>query len=66
MRLSHTRLVTANNACLAVFRDYSEERVRKYIAPDIIQHKPFVSTGRNALIAFLPALKKKWTTYTCA
>ena len=65
MRLSRTRLVTANNACLALFRDYSEEGVRKYIAPDIIQHNPFVPTGRNALIAFLPALKKKGITYTC-
>ncbi len=54
----------ANNAFLALFRDYSEEGVRKYIAPDIIQHNPFVPTGRDALIGFLPALKKSGITYT--
>lgn len=54
----------ANNAFLALFRDYSEEGVRKYIAPDIIQHNPFVPTGRDALIGFLPALKKSGISYT--
>lgn len=54
----------ANNAFLALFRDYSEEGVRKYIAADIIQHNPFVPTGRDALIGFLPALKKSGIAYT--
>lgn len=54
----------ANNAFLALFKDYSEEGVRTYIAPDIIQHNPFVPTGRDALIGFLPALKKSGITYT--
>jgi predicted SnoaL-like aldol condensation-catalyzing enzyme len=56
--------VAANNAFLALFRDYSEEGVRKYIAADIIQHNPFVPTGRDALIGFLPALKKSGIAYT--
>ncbi|MFM9878791.1 MAG: nuclear transport factor 2 family protein [Burkholderiaceae bacterium] len=54
----------ANNAFLALFKDYSAEGVRKYIAADIIQHNPFVPTGRDALIGFLPALKQSGITYT--
>ena len=54
----------ANNAFLALFKDYSAEGVRKYIAPDIIQHNPFVPTGRDALIGFLPALKQSGIAYT--
>ena len=53
----------ANNAFLALFADYSEEGVRKYIAPDIVQHNPFVPTGRDALIGFLPGLKASGITY---
>ena len=49
---------------MALFKDYSEEGVRKYIAEDIIQHNPFVPTGRAALIGFLPALKASGITYT--
>jgi predicted SnoaL-like aldol condensation-catalyzing enzyme len=54
----------ANNAFLALFKDYSEEGVKKYIATDFIQHNPFVPSGRDALIGFLPALKKSGITYT--
>jgi predicted SnoaL-like aldol condensation-catalyzing enzyme len=54
----------ANNAFLALFRDYSEEGVKKYIHPNLIQHNPFVPTGRDALIGFLPALKQSGITYT--
>ena len=54
----------ARNAFVALFKDYSEEGVRKYIAEDIIQHNPFVPTGRAALIGFLPALKASGITYT--
>ncbi|HOE41758.1 MAG TPA: nuclear transport factor 2 family protein [Rhodoferax sp.] len=54
----------ANNAFLALFRDYSEEGVRKYIAADIIQHNPFVPIGRDALIGFSLTLKKMGITYT--
>jgi hypothetical protein len=44
----------ANNAFLALFRDYSEEGVKKYIHEEFIPHNPFVPTGRDALIGFLP------------
>ncbi len=54
----------ANNAFLALFRDYSEEGVKKYIHADLIQHSPFVPTGRAALIAFLPGLKQSGIKYT--
>ena len=54
----------ADNAFLALFRDYSEEGVRDCIDTDMIQHNPFVPTGRDALIGFLPALKASGITYT--
>ena len=54
---------SANNAFLALFRDYSEEGVRAYIHPSYIQHNPFVPTGRDALIGLLPALKASNITY---
>lgn len=54
----------ANNAFLALFKDYSEEGVRRHIAADIIQHNPFVPTGRDALIGFLPGLKQSGIEYT--
>ncbi len=54
----------ANNAFLALFKDYSEEGVRRYIHPDLVQHNPTVPTGREALIGFLPALKASGITYT--
>jgi predicted SnoaL-like aldol condensation-catalyzing enzyme len=54
----------ANNAFLALFKDYSEEGVKKYIHADIIQHNPFVPTGRDVLIGFLPALKQSGISYT--
>jgi predicted SnoaL-like aldol condensation-catalyzing enzyme len=54
----------ANNAFVALFTDYSEEGVRKYIAEDMIQHNPFVPTGRDALIGFLPGLKASGIAYT--
>lgn len=53
----------ALGAFQALFTDYSEEGVRKYIAEDIIQHNPFVPTGRDALIAFLPGLKASGITW---
>lgn len=55
---------TANNAFLALFRDYSEEGVKKYFHPNYIQHNPNVPTGRDALIGFLPSLKQSGITYT--
>lgn len=63
-RKSETLKEVANNTSFALFRDYSEDCVRKYVHPDIIQHNPFVPTGRDALIDFLPALKASGTTYT--
>jgi len=54
----------ANNAFLALFKEYSEESVKKYINSDFIQHNPFVPTGRDALIGFLPGLKQSGITYT--
>jgi predicted SnoaL-like aldol condensation-catalyzing enzyme len=54
----------ANNAFVALFTNYSEEGVRNYIAPDLIQHNPFVPTGRDALLGFLPALKQSGIVYT--
>jgi len=54
----------ANNAFLALFSDYSEESVKKYIHPDLIQHNPFVPTGRDALIGFLPTFKQTGIKYT--
>lgn len=54
----------ANNAFLALFRDYSADGVRTFIAPDLIQHNPGVPTGRDALIGFLPAFKQTGITYT--
>jgi predicted SnoaL-like aldol condensation-catalyzing enzyme len=54
----------ANSAFLALFSDYSEEGVRKYIDSNIVQHNPYVPTGRDALIGFLPTLKKSGITYT--
>ena len=54
----------ADNAFLALFRDYSEEGVRQYIEADLVQHNPFVPTGRDALIGFLPVLKETGISYT--
>lgn len=54
----------ALGAFRALFTDYSEEGVRRHIAADIIQHNPFVPTGRDALIAFLPGLKASGITLT--
>lgn len=54
----------AENAFLALFRDYSEEGVRQYIAADMVQHNPSVPTGRDALIGFLPALRETGISYT--
>jgi predicted SnoaL-like aldol condensation-catalyzing enzyme len=54
----------ALSAFQALFTDYSEEGVRTYIAEDIVQHNPFVPTGRDALIGFLPALEASDITWT--
>ncbi|MGJ3264306.1 MAG: nuclear transport factor 2 family protein [Salinarimonas sp.] len=54
----------ALSALQALFTDYSEEGVRTYIAEDIIQHNPFVPTGREALIDFLPTLEASGITWT--
>ncbi len=48
----------------ALFTDFSAEGVAMYIAEDTIQHNPFVPTGRNALIGFLPGLKASRIAYT--
>ncbi len=47
----------------ALFRDYSEQGVRQVFAEGIIQHNPYVPTGRDALLGLLPMLKKAGTTY---
>lgn len=47
----------------ALFKDYSEAGLREVFAPDIIQHNPYVPTGRDALLGFLPVLQKAGTTY---
>ncbi|MGX9355876.1 nuclear transport factor 2 family protein [Roseobacteraceae bacterium S113] len=54
----------ALSALQALFTDYSEEGVRTYFSPDVIQHNPFVPTGRDALIAFLPGLEASGITWT--
>ena len=54
----------ALGAFQALFTDYDEEGVRTYIAADIVQHNPFVPTGRDALIRFLPALEASGITWT--
>ena len=54
----------ALSAFQALFTDYSEEGVRTYIAADIVQHNPFVPTGRDALIGFLPSLEASAITWT--
>ncbi len=54
----------ANNAFLAIFRDYSADEVKKYIAPNFIQHNPTVPDGRDGLISLLPTLKQFGTRYT--
>lgn len=54
----------ALGAFQALFTDYSEEGVRTYIHPEIVQHNPFVPTGREALIGFLPALEASGITWT--
>ncbi len=45
---THILKAAANNAFLALFRDYSDDGVRTYIDADHIQHNPFVPTGREA------------------
>lgn len=47
----------------ALFKNYSEEGVKNVFTEDIIQHNPFVPTGRDALLGFLPTLEKLGTTY---
>ena len=53
----------AINAFNALFRDYSEDGVKNVFAEDIIQHNPFVPTGRDVLLQFVPMLKEAGTTY---
>lgn len=36
----------------ALFKNYSEEGVKNVFTEDIIQHNPFVPTGRDALLGF--------------
>ena len=54
----------AGSAFQALFRDYSEDGVQAYIHADLVQHNPFVPTGRAALIAFLPGLQASGIGYT--
>ena len=54
----------AENAFLAIFKNYNEQELTKNISRDIIQHNPFVATGRDALIKLLPTLKKTGISYT--
>ncbi len=53
----------AISAFNALFRDYSDEGLKDVFAEDIIQHNPFVPTGREALLGLLPMLKEAGTTY---
>ncbi|MEM9854966.1 MAG: nuclear transport factor 2 family protein [Pseudomonadota bacterium] len=48
----------------ALFDDHSEDGVRAYFAPDIVQHNPFVPTGRDALIGLLPVLEASGIAWT--
>ncbi|WP_434053622.1 MAG: nuclear transport factor 2 family protein [Roseibium sp.] len=41
----------------ALFRDFSEEDMRRYYTADYIQHNPSVPTGLDAVIGLLPVLK---------
>ena len=52
------------NAFYVLFRDYSETDVKKYINENLIQHNPFVPTGRAAFIGFLPTFQQTEIRYT--
>lgn len=61
--MTRTPKELALGAFNALFRDYSEDGLRDVFAKDIIQHNVLVPTGRDALVGFLPVLKKSGTTY---
>ena len=54
----------ANEAQDALFKEYSEEAVRRHFKDDYIQHNPTVPTGIEPIIGFLPVLKQGNTTST--
>ncbi|MEH0152502.1 nuclear transport factor 2 family protein [Limibacter armeniacum] len=56
--------VIALKAQDAFFKDYSTEGVETYFAENYIQHNPYVPTGRQTVIDFLPALQQAGTTAT--
>ncbi len=46
----------------AMFKDFSQEETKKYLAADYIQHNPGVPTGAEPIIGFLPGLKEAGIT----
>ncbi len=54
----------AQKAKAAIFKNYSEKKVRKYLDADYIQHNPNIPTGIEPIVGLLPTLKEKGTTYT--
>lgn len=55
--------VILNKAMNALFRDFSEEEMRKLYHKDYIQHNPNVPTGLDAVIGLLPVLKESGFDY---
>ncbi|WP_088243542.1 nuclear transport factor 2 family protein [Calothrix rhizosoleniae] len=47
----------------ALFRDFSEEDMRRYYKQDYIQHNPNVPTGLDSIIGLLPVLKESGFDY---
>lgn len=54
----------AQKAKAAIFKNYSEKKVRKHLDADYIQHNPNLPTGVEPIVGLLPTLKEKGTTYT--
>lgn len=51
-------------AVTALFVDFDAEAAAPLLADDYIQHNPFVPTGAQAVLGFLPALKESGLTAT--
>lgn len=54
----NTNKTILTNAMNALFRNFSEEEMRRYFNKDYIQHNPYVPTGLDAVIGLLPVLKE--------
>jgi len=47
----------------AIFKNYSEKEVRKYLKDDYIQHNPSIASGIEPIVELLPNLKKAQTSF---